>query len=94
MTNNDKLSLTQNIPNSVNHNPSYGPTFGGGYDLIVCNQANTSKGSYTNTGNTYTNPKYTSNKQQSWELISGSKNGYNFLIKEWEVYQIIYDWKL
>lgn len=63
-------------------NPGYGPTFGGGHDLYICSDCNSSNGSYSNTGYCY-------------EKIN-SKSGYftdekNFFVKNIEGFQIKFD---
>jgi hypothetical protein len=40
------------------HKNTYGPTFGGGHDIHICNQANQSNGSYANICYTYINGNY------------------------------------
>ncbi|XP_046852219.1 uncharacterized protein LOC124445537 [Xenia sp. Carnegie-2017] len=57
---------------------SYGPTFGGGHDLKIGNNARTSTSSYTNFGHTYKLPSgysYASNKAKKllWLLPISSK---------------------
>eukprot|EP00957_Ditylum_brightwellii_P211327 15366047-Ditylum_brightwellii.AAC.1 len=41
---------------AVSHSSSYGPSFGGGYDICVCNNANSNSNSYTKVGHTYECP--------------------------------------
>lgn len=65
---------------------SYGPTFGGGFDLYLANQCNRNKNSYTNLGYTYktlSNYKYGGNNAKT--LLAGS---YNFQCSEYEVYYL------
>jgi hypothetical protein len=66
---------------------SYGPTFGGGHDLHLCDNSNTVNGSYCNLGHTYKCPDgiaYTSNEAKNY--LTGS---YNFMVDEIEVYKIV-----
>ena len=48
---------------------TYGPTFGGGHDLYIANNSNTTQGSYSNLGHSYTdttgkkNVLFTGNQQ-------------------------------
>ncbi len=58
---------------------SYGPTFGGGHDLNIVNNANTVRGSYSNHGHSY------NNNGLSNGFIAG---GTPFLVLEYEVYQL------
>eukprot|EP01083_Nonionella_stella_P296481 1007224_1 len=67
-----------NANNAVQHNASYGPTFGGGHDFYLCNNCNSVNSSYTNLGNSYAAPK-------DQTLLAGS---YNFMVKDYEVWQI------
>ena len=52
-----KASVYRNERRAVYRYPSYGPTFGGGYDLHICDKPNTSCKSYANLGNTYQIPE-------------------------------------
>ena len=49
-----KLPVYQNTGFAVYNNVGYGPTFGGGHDLYIANDASTNTNSYTNLGHTYT----------------------------------------
>jgi len=44
-----------NSAQSIYCDPTYGPTFGSGHDIVICNQSNTSNNNYANIGNTYKN---------------------------------------
>ena len=68
-----KINRT-NYPNSIFCKPTFGPTFGSGHDLYICNNSNTSNGSYSNP-NCYSVP--------SEVFFAGS---YNFLTTEIEVF--------
>ena len=66
--------------------PSYGPTFGGGHDLYICNNSNKTKSSYTNLGHSFKSPnfmKYGSNEAKNF--LAGT---YNFLTTEIVVFQM------
>ena len=52
-------------------NPSYGPTFGGGHDLHISNNANGNQGSYSLFGNHYQRPPGT---VEANSLLAGSRN--------------------
>ena len=41
---------------SIDNNPSYGPTFGGGNDIYISNYASSNRNSFTNLGSTYSPP--------------------------------------
>ena len=61
----------------------YGPTFGGGFDLHICNNSNTSNGSYSNLGHSYNHPNYAYNSNKAKSFLAGS---YYFLTTEIEIY--------
>jgi hypothetical protein len=69
-----------NTMHSIYCASGYGPTFGGGFDLHVCNAANTTPGSYSNVGNAYQHPQ--PNQGQSY--LAGSNH---FQLSEIEVYE-------
>ena len=41
---------------AIHRSSSYGPTFGGGHDIIITNNANSNTNSYTNFGVSYSLP--------------------------------------
>ena len=47
--------------NAIFNNLKYGPTFGNGYDLHICNKSNSVNDSYANIDVTYHNGKYRKN---------------------------------
>ena len=53
LTEGDKFELTTK-DNAVYHHSGYGPTFGGGHDLVICDKSNTNN-SYANINHTYKN---------------------------------------
>ena len=61
----------------------YGPTFGGGSDLQICNNSNTSNESFSNLGDCYKHPYYAYNSNEAKSFLAGS---FNFLTTEIEVY--------
>ena len=64
-----------------------GPTFGGGRDLFIANNANKNKGSYTNFGYTYRPPSgYGFRSSNTKALLAGS---YRFTPDEVEVYYYV-----
>ena len=86
LTNNDKFTITKNQQNCVylDSGNEYGPFFGGGYDMRVCDKANENQNSSVNMNSTFTNANYTYNSTSSKEKFAG---GAKFKIKEWEVWQ-------
>ena len=77
-----KMRIKQNMCSQViYHGSSYGPTFGGGHDLHIANDANNSSSAYSVLGNTYEIPP-----GQTDTFLVGSKN---FKVSEIEVFQII-----
>ena len=65
---------------AVYSHPNYGPTFGGGHDLFIGDNANRSQQSYSNFGHSYNSPPVT---VQRSSLLAGS---YNFTPTEVEVF--------
>ena len=90
LTNNHKLSITQNATTCIYQEPddSIALRFGGGNDLIIWNKANENSNSYANPGSTYTNGNYTLNDNASHIRFGGAKN---FKIKEWEVWRVFFN---
>ena len=82
----DKFTV-KSAKNALYGNKNYGPTFGGGYDIHICNQSNTTIGSYSNFGFAYNLPygyKYGGNAS---EYLAGNHN--QWTTTEIEVYQIV-----
>jgi len=77
-------SANSNTQYSAYNGSSYGPTFGGGHDLYICNSCNSVGSSYTNLGHTYTLIGYTYGQQNTKDYLAGS---YNFTVIEIEVYK-------
>jgi len=75
---------TSNTAYSVYDGSNYGPTWGGGHDLYLCDNCNTTNSSYTNLGYTYTLEGYTYGNQDCKDFLAGS---YNFTVSEIEVYK-------
>ena len=74
----------KNHQHAIYSNPSYGPTFGGGHDLHICNDSHTNQQSYSNFGYTYQPPAgYDYGTPQTLSLFAGS---YNFTPTEVEVF--------
>jgi len=79
------LKIGNNTTNKMStyHATSYGPTFGGGHDLYICNQSDTVKSSYSNLGHSFKLPKYAYGSNEAKSFLGGN---YNFLTKEIEVF--------
>ena len=67
-------------------NASYGPTFGGGYDIHICDQSNTKNGSYCSFGSSYNLPNGYTYNGNAREFLAGNYNKWK--TTEIEVYQI------
>ena len=64
----------------------YGPTFGSGYDINICDYSNISKGSYSNFGCSYNIPVGYTYHGNAQSFLAGSY--YNWTTTEIEVYRI------
>ena len=69
-----------NVQHAVCCEATYGPTFGGGHDLHISNNANGNQGSYSGFGNSYQPP---AGRPRANSLLAGS---YNFTPTEIEVF--------
>ena len=69
-----------NTAKSIYSQSNYGPTFGGGADLHICNYASYTKGSYSKLGHSYQHPQ----PNQGRSFLAGSAE---FLLSEIEAYQ-------
>ena len=68
--------------NSIHTHPNYGPTFGGGQDIYICDKCNANNNNYSNSNSTYELPSDTDGKV----YFAGAPN---FTVKEIEVYAVI-----
>jgi hypothetical protein len=68
--------------NAICGSGSYGPTFGGGHDLHICDQSRTSNGSYSNLGHSYINKTGIAQNQ----VLTGARE---FTVGEIEVFELI-----
>jgi hypothetical protein len=59
---------------------------GGGHDLYICSNSNTTNLSYTNLGSSFRLPGYVYGQQNTKDFLAGS---YNFKVLEMEVFQSI-----
>jgi hypothetical protein len=64
--------------------PEYGPTFGGGHEIRIVNDANTAMDSYSNLGYSYSHPQYPFGTDEAQTFLAGS---HEFQLDEIEVYQ-------
>ena len=69
-----------NTNHSIYCHSSYGPTFGAGFDIYICNAANTTAGSQSKLGVSYEHPQ----PSQGQSYLAGSNP---FQLSEIEVYQ-------
>ena len=69
--------------NAVYDYNSYGPTWGGGHDLYICNNFTTSNSSYSNTPHDYDTKSI--DGVETKHLLAG---GYNFKLSVMEVWQV------
>jgi hypothetical protein len=69
---------------AIRCNSDYGPTFGGGHDIYVANNANTGMNSVSNLGRTYRHPQYEEGTDEAKTLLAGS---FQFQLDEIEVYK-------
>lgn len=77
----DKQKANQIIFNghySIYCHPDYGPTFGGGFDLFICDKSNIEEGSYGKVGYSFFNGNYPYGDKNSYPLWTGNANGHNF----------------
>jgi hypothetical protein len=72
--------LISNTSCAIYCSSSYGPTFGGGSEIYVCDSCNTDTSSYTNFGSYYVNDTGIDGRQ----VFTGE---YNFTVKDIEVFQ-------
>ena len=82
----DKFTF-KNTGYALHGNVSYGPTFGGGYDIHICDQSNTKIGSYSNFGHSYNLPNGYTYGGNAREFLAGNHN--QWTTTEIEVYQIV-----
>lgn len=89
LTNNHKFTLTT-AQYAIYNSSTNGPVFGGGNDICICDKSNTSKASYANPGHSYSHPEYKSGDQATYTKLSGAVSGSTFLVKEWQVFRVIW----
>ena len=74
---------TTDVDKSIYCSQRYGPTFGGGFDIFIENNANVSMQSFSNLGWTYEHPFYACKTNEAQTFLAGS---YKFQLDEVEVY--------
>ncbi|KAL9961628.1 hypothetical protein ACROYT_G030610 [Oculina patagonica] len=79
-------SMVKNSQHAIYRHPGCGPTFGGGHDIYIANNANSNTGSYTQfgNGNYYSVP---SGVQNSYTILTGNRNQY-FTPDEVEIFYL------
>lgn len=91
LTNRDKFLLTD-ISTAIWNHANYGPTFGGGADLLICNEADQKPLSYADINKSYHNEQYQQRDRSSWERFSGNpNNSWHYRIQEWEVWRVVFE---
>jgi len=75
-------SMVTNPSGAIYRKSDYGPTFGGGHDIRIANNANGNTNSYTNFGSFYSVPSVV---QDSNDILAGS---YSFTPDEVEVFYL------
>ena len=78
-----KYPNTQNYDRAVYHDSSYGPTFGGNHDLLICNNP-FNNNSYCSLGYSYPDVLGKGNS-----VFSGDANTGSFKLKEIEVFKLV-----
>ena len=69
-----KAPVYQNSDKALSHNSAFGPSFGGGRDLHVSNNANSNTDSHTNFGSTYQPPPgYAFDADKTHVLLTGAR---------------------
>jgi hypothetical protein len=82
----DKFTVTE--PRyALNGYSGFGPTFGGGFDIFICNQSNTNIGSCSNFGSSYNLPNGYTYDGNAKDYLAGNWN--KWTTTEIEVYQIV-----
>ena len=79
-----KLPQYRNQHTAIYRRPSYGPTFGGGHDIRIYNQASSNTNSYSDLGSTYSPPSgHSYGSTFTLTFLAGS---YNFTPDEVETF--------
>ena len=81
-----KLTIYRNYDKAIytsTASGSYGPTFGGGFDLFISNVPNTIDNSYSSVGHTYNAPYGCSNVGSPCHVFAGT---FRFFLSDIEVF--------
>jgi hypothetical protein len=70
--------------NAIYCDRAKGPTFGGGHDIRISDNANITRSNYSRLGHTYKHPQYDIGKNEAETFLAGS---YQFQLDEIEVYE-------
>ncbi|XP_078382281.1 uncharacterized protein LOC144664960 [Oculina patagonica] len=76
-------SMVKKPQYAIYRNSGYGPTFGGGHDIYIADNANSNTKSYTAFGSHYSVP---SGVQSSSTILAGTKY---FTPDDWEVFYLV-----
>jgi hypothetical protein len=87
LTNKDNQPVKMEIKTNEDHraiicDSEWGPTFG--IDINIANNANTTRGSFSNLGHSYKHPQYAFGTNEAQSFLAGS---HKFKLDEIEVYQ-------
>lgn len=71
----------------MNNNEDAGPTYGAGFDLIINDQANKNKYSYSKFPNSFYSPFEDNPEVSKFKFVGTVMSDY-FKIDEWEVFEV------
>ena len=63
-------SMVTNTSFAIYREPGYGPTFGGGHDIYIADNANQNANSYTNFGSSYSLPNEVADR---YTILAGAR---------------------
>ena len=69
---------------AIDCDSSYGPSFGGGNDIYIEDNANSTTDNYSHLGSSYKHPQYAQGTNEAETFLAGS---FRFQLDEIEVYQ-------
>jgi hypothetical protein len=81
--NTKKVLKCTNPSTAIVADSEFGPVFGRGHDICICNNSNTNNKNFSNLGHTFKHPNYAYGSNEAKSFLAGSCN---FLTKEIEVY--------
>jgi hypothetical protein len=86
----EKMTLIQGKEKyTIYDDLSYGPVFGGGYDICIADNCNSNMDSHAYFPVSYNCGFKYQNNQESWTAFCGATKGKNFRVIEYEVFQVI-----